>query len=73
MSAVPPSQEPTPAPRDSLARGLGALGVVFADLYTTLLPEALNVIGVDGLHPTEAGYRRIAEVFFTAIASTLEQ
>ena len=48
-------------------------GAVFVDLYTALLPEAPTVIGVDGLHPTEAGYRRIAEVFFTAISSTLEE
>jgi lysophospholipase L1-like esterase len=47
-------------------------GVVFVDLYTTLLPEAANVIGVDGLHPTEAGYRRIAEVFFAAVRRELE-
>jgi lysophospholipase L1-like esterase len=48
-------------------------GVVFVDLYDALRPEAASVIGIDGLHPTEAGYRRIAEVFFTAIASTLEE
>jgi lysophospholipase L1-like esterase len=48
-------------------------GVVFVDLYTPLLPEVLSVIGVDGLHPTEAGYRRIADVFFNAIASNLEE
>ena len=48
-------------------------GVVYVDLYTTLLPEALSVIGVDGLHPTEAGYRRIADLFFAAIRSELEQ
>ena len=48
-------------------------GVVFVDLYNALRPEAESVIGIDGLHPTEAGYRRIAEVFFNAIASTLEE
>jgi lysophospholipase L1-like esterase len=48
-------------------------GVVFVDLYNALRPEAASVIGIDGLHPTEAGYRRIAEVLFTAIASTLEE
>jgi len=48
-------------------------GVAFVDLYNALLPEAASVIGIDGLHPTEAGYRRIAEVFFNAIASTLEE
>ena len=29
-------------------------------------------IGVDGLHPTEVGYQRIAETFFTAIQASLE-
>ena len=48
-------------------------GVPYIDLYGTLLPDALNVIGVDGLHPTEAGYRRIAEIFFTTIRQQLEQ
>ncbi|MBY0496419.1 MAG: hypothetical protein K2Y23_19605 [Cyanobacteria bacterium] len=48
-------------------------GVVFVDLYTTLLPEALTVIGEDGLHPTEAGYRRIADQYLAAIAANLEE
>jgi lysophospholipase L1-like esterase len=48
-------------------------GAVFVDLYTTLLPEAETVIGVDGLHPTEAGYRRIADVFFNAISIGLSE
>jgi lysophospholipase L1-like esterase len=48
-------------------------GVTFVDLYGTLLPEVLDVIGIDGLHPTEAGYRRIADTFFTAIQRDLEQ
>lgn len=48
-------------------------GIVFVDLYTTLLPEVLSVIGVDGLHPTEAGYRRVADVFLAAISTELEE
>jgi lysophospholipase L1-like esterase len=47
-------------------------GAVYVDLYTALLPEAELIIGSDGLHPTEAGYRRVADVFFAAIRSTLE-
>ncbi len=47
-------------------------GAVFVDLYNALLPEASTVIGVDGLHPTEVGYKRIAEVFFAAIQANLE-
>ncbi len=46
-------------------------GAVFVDLYNLLLPEAESVIGVDGLHPSDAGYRRIADVFLTVIAREL--
>jgi lysophospholipase L1-like esterase len=47
--------------------------VTFVDLYAGLLPQAETLIGIDGLHPTEAGYRRIAEIFFAAIKSELEE
>lgn len=46
-------------------------GAVYVDLYTALLPEAESIIGPDGLHPTEAGYRRVAEVFLAAISTDL--
>jgi lysophospholipase L1-like esterase len=48
-------------------------GVTYVDLYNPLLGEAASVIGSDGLHPTEAGYRRIAELFLAAIQRELEQ
>ena len=47
-------------------------GVTYVDLYNPMLSEAATLIGSDGLHPTEAGYRRIAELFFTAIRAELE-
>lgn len=47
-------------------------GVVFVELYNAMLPDAPTLIGSDGLHPTEAGYRRIAELFFAAIRTGLE-
>lgn len=47
-------------------------GHVFVDLYNSLLGEASTLIGVDGLHPTEAGYKRIADVFRAAIQVNLE-
>lgn len=50
----------------------GEEGAVFVDLYNALLPEVNAVIGVDGLHPTEVGYKRIADVFFAAIQANLE-
>jgi len=48
-------------------------GVVFVDLYNPMLAEAATLIGTDGLHPNEAGYRRIADLFFAAIKRELEQ
>ena len=32
-----------------------------------MLPDVNTLIGVDGLHPTEAGYQRMAETFFAVI------
>ena len=46
--------------------------VTYVDLYNPMLADAAALIGSDGLHPTEAGYRRIADVFFDAIRSNLE-
>lgn len=48
-------------------------GVTYVDLYNGIMPQAEQLIGVDGLHPNEAGYRRIAELFFRAIQNELEQ
>ena len=47
-------------------------GVVFVDLYNAMLPDAPSVIGSDGLHPNEAGYRFIAQLFLEAIRRELE-
>lgn len=47
-------------------------GAVLVDLYTALAPDTLRYIGVDGLHPTEAGYQRMAAEFFARIRETLE-
>jgi lysophospholipase L1-like esterase len=41
------------------------------DLYTPFV-ENPSLLGMDGLHPTEAGYVRIAEIFFAAIAQRWE-
>jgi lysophospholipase L1-like esterase len=48
-------------------------GVTYVDLYNPMLPDAATLIGSDGLHPAEAGYRRIAELFFVAIKRELEE
>jgi lysophospholipase L1-like esterase len=47
-------------------------GAVLVDVYNALLPEVTRYIGVDGLHPNEAGYAKIADVFFQAIQANLE-
>ncbi len=46
--------------------------VVYVDLYNGMLADAATLIGIDGLHPTEAGYVRVAEIFLDAIRSNLE-
>lgn len=52
------------------ARGENA---VLVDLYGALSADTNRYIGSDGLHPTEAGYQKIAETFFAAIRGDLEQ
>jgi lysophospholipase L1-like esterase len=47
-------------------------GAVLVDLYGLMLPDVFRYIGVDGLHPNEAGYARIAELFYEAIQRELE-
>ncbi len=67
---------PNPVLVDELNTRIKAMaasdGLVLVNLYDTLLPEVNTVIGVDGLHPTEVGYRRMADVFFAAIQANLE-
>jgi lysophospholipase L1-like esterase len=53
----------------SMIAGEGALRV---NLYGALASDVNRYIGVDGLHPTEAGYQRIAEEFLSAIGAELE-
>lgn len=47
-------------------------GAVLVDVYNGLLPDVNRYIGVDGLHPTEIGYAKIADIFFQAIQSNFE-
>ena len=42
-------------------------GVVLVDLYGGLGGTPTGSIGVDGLHPTDAGYTKIANIWFEAI------
>jgi lysophospholipase L1-like esterase len=52
---------------DLIRAGAPAEGAIFVDVYAAMAAEVNTLIGVDGLHPTEAGYLRIAETFFAAI------
>lgn len=47
-------------------------GAVLVDLYALMRNDVVRYIGVDGLHPNEVGYTRIAELFFEAIQRELE-
>jgi lysophospholipase L1-like esterase len=47
--------------------------VTLVDVYAALAPDVPTYIGPDGLHPTLAGYAKIADTFFGAIEQTLEQ
>ncbi len=48
-------------------------GVTYVDMYNAMLPDAATLIGSDGLHPTETGYRKIAELFLAAITTELQE
>jgi lysophospholipase L1-like esterase len=52
------------------ARGENA---VLVDVFGALSDDVTKYIGADGLHPTEAGYLKIAETFFAAIRADLER
>ena len=47
-------------------------GAVLVDLYAALLTDVTRYIGVDGLHPNEAGYAKIADTYFQAIQANFE-
>lgn len=47
-------------------------GAVLVDVYEALGSDVTRFIGLDGMHPTEAGYQRMAETFFAAVRANLE-
>ncbi len=47
-------------------------GATLVDLYSPMLGLVSVYIGVDGLHPNEEGYRRMAELFMHAIREKFE-
>lgn len=50
-----------------------AENAVLVDLYPAFEGQENTLLGLDGLHPNEAGYQRMAEVFFEVIRQRLEQ
>jgi lysophospholipase L1-like esterase len=61
-------------PADSQIRVLAASeNVPLVDMYPAFSPSLDTLIGVDGLHPSEAGYQKMADLFYAAITQHLEQ
>jgi lysophospholipase L1-like esterase len=59
---------------NDLVRNLAAIqGVALVDVYAALSGDVNTYIGPDGLHPTAAGYSKIAETFFDVIKQGLER
>ena len=80
LATLPPTR---PGVSAAIPNRLGALntgiravaageGAVLVDLEVVLRVDVNRYIGADGLHPTEAGYQKIAEAFAEAIRATLE-
>ena len=58
---------------DDQVRSLAASeSVPLVDVYQALNTDIGTFIGPDGMHPTVAGYAKIADVFFASIMQTLE-
>jgi lysophospholipase L1-like esterase len=47
-------------------------GATVVDLYAAFDGQTSALLGLDGLHPNEAGYTKMAETFFSAIRQQLE-
>jgi lysophospholipase L1-like esterase len=48
-------------------------GATLVDLYAGFAGQTDTLLGIDGLHPSELGYRKMAELFFTAVTGQLER
>jgi lysophospholipase L1-like esterase len=62
------------APTNDLIRSLALTeGATLVDLYQAFTGMENTLLGIDGLHPTEAGYDKMAQTFFDAIRPKLEE
>jgi lysophospholipase L1-like esterase len=68
----PPNPDRVHALNTEIRWWAGADGVTLVDSYEVFNPLKELLIGVDGLHPTPDGYRKLAETFFEAIRSRFE-
>jgi lysophospholipase L1-like esterase len=60
-------------PANAAIRAMAASeGVGLVDLYTAFAGREAELLGEDGLHPSDAGYERMAEVFLERIRATFE-
>lgn len=57
---------------ERLQRAAAGEGALYVDIFSALSSSVSTYIGVDGLHPNEAGYRKIAETVLAAIQSNFE-
>jgi len=64
--------EDIPVANEQIRAMASAEGVVFVDLYGGFGANFAQYIGVDGLHPSTAGYQKIAELFMASIQANLE-
>ena len=60
-----------PAANDQIRQIATAEGATLVDLYQGFNGNPDPYIGADGLHPTPAGYARIADIFFNGINAWL--
>lgn len=66
-------EEDVPGINTAIRTMAGSEGVPLVDLYQAFGGVPGDFIGADGLHPSEAGYRKIAETFFDTIRQRLEK
>ncbi len=58
---------------DEIRLGVALEGAILVDLYQVFNGQLDTLLGQDGLHPSEAGYQKIAETFFESVKRQLEQ
>jgi len=51
---------------------VAAQGATLVDLYPAFEGQTSTLLGLDGLHPNEAGYQKMADLFLQTIQQTLE-